>query len=172
MAGETRKGNIQMKKNKCFTTGTLAVLLAFGLVLSGCDNGNGGFKLPEGIEEDLFDDWKPSSDNTWHHTFSADSYKVKQNIPEGFDVSYTITASSWEAVVNTDESTKEEYPAGYRLIGTMTAVGDWYLQNRPDDYFIGRPYDRIWLLNSDKTRLTRSDFTDSFYYVRWSAAAE
>jgi hypothetical protein len=170
MAGKTRKGNIQMKKNKRFIAGTLAVLLAFGLVLSGCDNGNGGLELPEGIEEDLFDAWKPSTDPSWRHTFSADSYKVKQNTTDGADVSFTITASSWEAVVNTDETTKAEYPAGYRLIGTMTAVGDWYLQNRPDGYSIGRPYDRIWLLNSDKTRLMRSDVSTS-YYVRWSTVA-
>jgi hypothetical protein len=30
-----------MKKNKSFMMGTLAVMLAFGLVLAGCDNGTG-----------------------------------------------------------------------------------------------------------------------------------
>ena len=39
---QAHRGVFQMKKNRFFVLGMLAVLLTFGLVLAGCDNGSTG----------------------------------------------------------------------------------------------------------------------------------
>jgi hypothetical protein len=160
-----------MKKHHGLFIGFAILLLAAIFTFTGCptDDGDGDeIELPAGVEV-LFGVWEHEYENTSpiSYTFSATSFKRNFGTADDPDADtgghYTVTADAWKAVVNTDEATKEEYPAGYQLTGKVTAMGE--NNDRPEAPSIGAPFDKTWFLSADKTKLFDAATTPSEYSI-------
>jgi len=134
MAGKTAR-EFSMRKSKIFVVGLIGLLLAGGLLLSGCD--------AEG-EEPLESEPNPPSYNaaawlgTWQGTntgiTNASHVKITitaNGMTESWTASdgprsYTIRFDSITPRWNYSSATKADYPSGYIFQGTVTATTNSY----------------------------------------------
>jgi hypothetical protein len=144
-----------MKKNKVFVFGLPVILLALGLVMAACDNGTDDSDPGSDPDPDFYGVWKVVDVSS---TFHISAGELSLGNEAGTTIYMTASINRWEAVTNNGETegiAAAEYPAGYRLIGTVTS---WNISGMESG--LGESFEQTWYLSADKRSITYIDNTN------------
>jgi len=91
--------------------------------------------------------WKSTRDSgTLFVNLSSETWVAKY---DNSSSSYTIEELIWKKIKNNDSITKDEYPSGYSITGTVSQV------NNISDIKLGELSTFLLFLNKDKTKMLR-----------------
>jgi len=95
----------------------------------------------------FYGQWKSTrSSGTIFVNLSSETWIAKYDNSSN---SYTIEGLIWKVIKNTDSITKDEYPSGYSITGTVSQV------NNISDIELGEQRTFLLFLNKDKTKMLR-----------------
>jgi hypothetical protein len=111
-------------KTNVFFSGMLGLVLTFGILLTGCNNGttDDGGTVTSTIEitqNDFYDIWSSGVYQGLARTLNLSATSFRMDFSDG---AYWVADSLvWTPIVNPRDDYKAEYPKGYTIAGTVTS---------------------------------------------------